>query len=150
MAKSDNYQLQSDTKGMWWDIMLYLPTVCGLGIGGAITWNSGSQGMAYVLLFLTFFFLYQGIHRLSGRLMFLGTSPVFLEVSKSAVKIGLKNQERVELVKDLRYFSDYAGKSFGLTGMDLQGAKRQYVFHKGQFVSEQEFKKIGTFLKVFG
>lgn len=149
MARSNHYALQSDTRGMWWDILLYLPTVIGLAVAGALSWHNGNQSMAYVLLFLTFFFLYQGIHRLSGRLMFLGTSPVYLEVSKQSVQIGLKNQERVELVKDVRYFSDYAGKSFGLTGMDLQGKKRQYVFHKGQFCSVEDFDKIGTFLKVF-
>jgi len=149
MARADLYQLQTDNKGMLWDVLLYLPTVTGLGVGGAIFWNSGSQSLAYLLLFLTFFFLYQGLHRVSGRLMFLPTSPISLEVSKQTVSIQLKNNEKVDLVKDVRYFSDYAGKSFGLTGMDLQGRKRQYVFHKGQFQAEADFQRIGSFLKVF-
>ncbi len=134
---------------MLWDIMLYLPTVGGLGAGGAIFWNNGSQGLAYLLLFLTFFFLYQALHRISARMMLLPTAPVSLEISKQSVAIQLKNNEKVSLVKDVRYFADYAGKSFGLTGMDLQGRKRQYVFHSGQFRAEEEYKRAGAFLKVF-
>ena len=61
----------------------------------------------------------------------------------------LRSGESVELVKNVRYYSDYAGKSFGLTGMDTAGAQRKYVFHKGQFQDQSDFNKIGGLLKVF-
>ena len=99
--------------------------------------------------FLACFFFYQGIHRVLGRLMLLPQSPVSLDVSKQRVVMRLRNGETVELVKDLRYFSDHAGKSFGLTGMDMGGVKRQYVFHKGQFESDVAFRSVGGALKVF-
>ncbi len=134
---------------MVWDALLYLPTVAGLGAGGAVFWHNGSQSLAYLLLFLTFFFLYQGLHRISGRMMLLPTAPVTLEISKQQVLIQQKNSDKITLVKDVRYFADYAGKSFGLTGMDLQGRKRQYVFHRGQFRGDEDFKRAGAFLKVF-
>lgn len=149
MARADVYQLQTDNQGMIWDALLYVPTVAGLGVGGAIFWTSGSQSLAYLLLFLAFFFLYQGLHRISGRMMLLPTAPVSLEISRQQILIQQKNSDKVTLVKDVRYFADYAGKSFGLTGMDLQGRKRQYVFHRGQFRGDEEFKRVGAFLRVF-
>jgi hypothetical protein len=39
-------------------------------------------------------------------------------------------------MKDIRFFADQAGKSFGLTGLDAMGSKRQYVFHRKQFTEE--------------
>lgn len=149
MASSNKYEIQPDNKGMWWDVALYVPTVVALGTGAAMTWHSGNQNFTYLLSFLTFFFLYQGVHRIAHRLRVLPSSPVTLEVSKQRVLIRQRNGENVELVKDVRYFSDMAGKSFGLTGMDLQGRKRQFVFHRGQFQGDAEFKQVGSYLKVF-
>lgn len=149
MANSNKYEILADNKGMLWDLALYLPTVTALGTGAAMTWHSGNQSMTYLLSFLAFFFLYQGVHRIANRLRLLPGSPMALEVSKQRILVRQKNGDSIELVKDVRYFSDMAGKSFGLTGMDLQGRKRQFVFHKGQFQGEAEFKRIGSFLKVF-
>ena len=149
MAKSDHFELGQDQKGILWDLLMYVPTVAGLGVGAAIFWHGESQGFSYLLFFLACFFFYQGLHRVSGRLMWLPSSPVALEVSKQRVQLRLKSGEVVELVKDLRYFSDYAGKSFGLTGMDMAGAKRQYVFHKGQFKNINDYERVGSALKVF-
>ncbi|NOX43598.1 MAG: hypothetical protein GXP19_07690 [Gammaproteobacteria bacterium] len=150
MAKQEQFQLLQDRKGMIWDIALYLPTVSGLGIGASIFWyGNDNQNLSYLLLFLACFFLYQGVHRILGRLMLLPTAPVVLDISKKRVLLKLKNGENTELVKDLRYYSDYAGKSFGLTGMDMKGEKRQFVFHKGQFGDEENFKRIGAALKIY-
>jgi hypothetical protein len=149
MAKAEYFELGQDQKGIVWDLLMYVPTVTGLGAGAAIFWHGDSQGLAYLLFFLACFFFYQAMHRILGRLMLLPSSPVGLEVSKQKVQLKLKNGDTIELVKDLRYFSDYAGKSFGLTGMDMTGAKRQYVFHKGQFGNAGMFEKVGGALKIF-
>ena len=149
VAKSEVHQLQQDKKGITWDALMYIPTVSGLGIGAVMFWYDQNQNLAYLLFFLACFFFYQGIHRVLGRLMLLPQSPVSLDVSKQRVVMRLRNRDTVELVKDLRYFSDHAGKSFGLTGMDMGGVKRQYVFHKGQFESDDAFKNVGVALKVF-
>lgn len=147
--KSEHFQLIQDRRGMLWDIILYLPTVGGLATAASIFWYSENQNLAYLLFFLACFFLYQGIHRVLGRLMLLPTAPVALDVTKKRVLLELRNGNKSELVKDLRYYSDYAGKSFGLAGMDLVGKKRQFVFHKGQFTNEESFKKIGSVLKIY-
>jgi hypothetical protein len=81
--------------------------------------------------------------------MLLPNAPVVLDVNKQRVLLELRNGNRVELIKNVRYFSDYAGKSFGLTGLDTSGVKRQYVFHKGQFNDQTEYQKLGGVLKVF-
>lgn len=149
MAKSEIYELEQDRKGITWDIFMYVPTVAGLGIGSSVFWYGQNQGLAYLLFFLACFFFYQGLHRVLGRLMLLPKSPVMLDISKQRVLMKLRNGETVELVKNLRYFADHAGKSFGLTGMDMAGSKRQYVFHKGQFASEEAYKNAGVALKIF-
>jgi hypothetical protein len=148
-VKSETFELGRDTKGVTWDALMYVPTVAGLGIGASIFWYGQNQGLAYLLFFLACFFFYQGVHRVLGRLMLLPTSPVKLDISKQRILLTLRNGETVELVKDLRYFSDHAGKSFGLTGMDMTGAKRQYVFHRGQFADATAYGKAGASLKVF-
>lgn len=149
MAKSEVFELGQDRQGVIWDALMYVPTVGGLGAGAFIFWYDQNQGLAYLLFFLSCFFFYQGLHRVLGRLLLLPQSPVLLDVSKLRVLLKLRNGETIELVKDVRYFSDHAGKSFGLTGMDLAGAKRQYVFHKGQFADVAAFGKVGALLKVF-
>jgi hypothetical protein len=128
---------------------MYVPTVAGLGVVGFMFWFDQNQSLAYLLFFLACFFFIQAAHRILGRLMLLPTAPTTLDVSKKRVALRLRNSEKIELVKNLRYFSDYAGKSFGLTGIDMNGKQRQYVFHKGQFVDEAAFKSIGDSLKIF-
>lgn len=128
---------------------MYVPTVSGLGIGASMFWFGQNQGLAYLLFFLACFFFYQGVHRVLGRLMLLPNSPVMLDISKQRVLMKLRNGDTIELVKNLRYFADHAGKSFGLTGMDMTGVKRQYVFHKGQFASDEAYKNVGGALKIF-
>lgn len=149
MAKSETFQLDKDRKGVIWDLMMYIPTVTGLGIGATIFWYQPNHALAYLLFFLACFFFYQGLHRVLGRLILLPSAPVRLDINKQRVILELRNGSKVELVKNVRYFSDTVGKSFGLTGLDTGGAKRQFVFHRGQFADENEYKKIGGTLRVF-
>lgn len=149
MAKSEIFELSPDRKGVTWDALMYIPTVLGLGIGAMMFWYDNNQGLAYLLFFLTCFFFYQGLHRVLGRMMVLPQSPVSLDVSRQRVLLAMRNGDVVELIKSVRYFSDHAGKSFGLTGMDVMGGKRQYVFHKGQFAEEAAFGRVRDALKAF-
>jgi len=149
MAKEERYTLVRDTRGIVWDLLMYVPTVAGLGIGASIFWYQPNRPLAYLLFFLACFFFYQGVHRVLGRLVLLPNAPVALDVSKRRVQLELRNGEKVELVKNVRYFSDTAGKSFALSGMDAAGARRQYVFHKGQFTDEGDYQKLGSVLRVF-
>jgi len=149
VAKSELFELSQDRKGVTWDVLMYVPTVTGLGIGALMFWYDGNQGLSYLLFFLSCFFFYQGVHRALGRMQVLPRSPVSLDVSRLRVALALRNGEVIELIKNVRYFSDHAGKSFGLTGMDMMGSKRQYVFHKGQFADDATFGKVGNALKVF-
>ncbi len=149
MAKSEMVKLMQDRKGVTWDAMMYVPTVVGLGVGAFMFWYDKSQNLAYLLFFLACFFFYQGVHRVMGRMLMLPRSPISLDITKQGVSLGMRNGESIELIKNVRYFADHAGKSFGLTGMDMTGAKRQYVFHKGQFADETVFVKVASALKVF-
>jgi hypothetical protein len=149
MAKSERYELSPDKQGVLWDLLMYVPTVSGLAVGAFVFWFKPNHALAYLLLFLACFFFYQAVHRILGRMVLLPNAPKAMDVSKQRVVLELRNGQNVELVKNLRYFSDYAGKSFGLTGMDASGAKRQYVFHKGQFADQKDYNKIGGALKVF-
>jgi hypothetical protein len=129
-------QLRPDTNGVIWDLALYVPTVGFLILWGLKLWfiNDEDQVIfAYGLLFLGFFFLMAGGNRIGRRLLLLPSAPVALDVTRDKVRLQLKGGESVSLIKDVRFFTDYAGKSFGLSGMDAQGASRQFVFHRKQF-----------------
>lgn len=149
MAKSQRYELAQDRKGVTWDLLMYIPTVSGLAIGAFVFWYQPNHALSYLLFFLACFFFYQGLHRILGRLMLLPNTPIALDVNKQRVLLEMRNGKRVELIKNVRYFSDYAGKSFGLSGLDAAGTRRQYVFHKGQFSSQNDYQKLGGVLKVF-
>jgi len=149
MAKSEVFALGQDRRGVLWDVLMYIPTVGGLGGVAGMFWFDGNKSLAYLLFFLAFFFFYQGLHRILQRLVLLPSSPVELDISKQRILLKTRNGAEVELVKDLRYFSDYAGKSFALSGMDMSGSKRQYVFHRGQFADDSAFKKVAAALKPF-
>lgn len=150
MAKSETYALARDNKGVMWDLLLYVPTVIFLFSIGLKLWYGPNKSWSYLLFFMASFFFIAGANRiLSSRLMLMPSSPRSLEVAKEAVTVGLTSGSKVQLVKDLRYFPDYAGKSFGLTGMDLSGQKRQFVFHKGQFSDEGVFRDLRSLLAVY-
>jgi len=150
VAKKTAFQLVPDRRGMLWDLLLYVPTVTVLALIALKLWYGPNQTWSYLLLFLASFFCIAGANRiLSSRMMLLPSSPVVLDASTQRVRVTLRNGEIIELAKNVRFFSDYAGKSFGLSGMDLSGKRRQYVFHRGQFGDEGEFRDLTSRLRVF-
>jgi len=149
VAKQD-YNLAPDRRGAAWDALLYLPVVILLGAYALVLWYQGNQPLSYLLMFLACFMGFIGANRiLSGRLMLLPSAPVALSVSKQHVTLRLRSNDHVSLVKEVRFFSDYAGKSFGLTGLDMSGKKRQYVFHRGQFESTAVYDDAMASLRIY-
>ena len=144
------YDLQQDKQGMIWDLLLYVPTVVFLLSIGLKLWFGPYKNWTYLLLFMASFFFIQGFMRIAkSRLMLLPGSPTALEVGRQRVRLKLHNGEQVELVQEVRYFPDMAGKSLAISGIDLNGKKQQYVLHRGQFSSEGEFKDVRGYLEVY-
>jgi len=142
--------LHKDKIGMWWDLALYVPTVVFLLSIAFKFWYSSNQDWTYILLFAATYFFIAGANRiLKVRLMILPDSPVVFEVNKQRILLELRSKDKVELVKNVRYFADFVGKSFAVSGMDLSGKKKQYVFSRGQFTSDTEFSELREFLKIY-
>lgn len=134
------FDLVQDRKGMVWDLLLYIPTVTALLSIAAKLWFSEDINLAYLLVFLGSFFFIAGANRiLKSRLMLLPSAPIAIEDDKQTAKFVLRNGKNIEIVRNLRYFPDYAGRSFGLTGEDKTGQRFQFVFHKGQFADERTY-----------
>ncbi len=131
--------LHPDRSGMWWDLLLYVPTVGFLLLWGLKLWYVGGDRLyvGYGLMFLGFFFLMVGGNRVMRRLLLTSDSPQEIDVNKERIRMRLKGGDTVALCKDVRFFSDYAGKSFALTGIDNAGMKRQFVFHHKQFAPDE-------------
>ena len=135
---------------MIWDLLLYVPTVIALASITFKLWYDGNKVFAYVLSFMASFFFIVGANRiLTTRLMLLPSSPVALETTKQQLTVLLRDGGRVDLTKDVRFYPDFAGKSFGLSGMDTSGKRRQYVFHRGQFADEAIFKELCSKLNIY-
>lgn len=152
MAESDRrFALVQDRKGMMWDLILYVPTeIALLLLAGKLWYTPAYQTGTYVLLFLATFIGFIAVNRiLKTRMMVLPGAPVALHVNKQRVRLELRGGEQVDLVKGVRFFADFAGKSFGLAGMDMSGKQQQYVFHRGQFADESQFKDVKSFLQVY-
>ncbi|MDH5256929.1 MAG: hypothetical protein OEX07_02945 [Gammaproteobacteria bacterium] len=150
MASQSDFKLVEDKNGLVWDLVLYVPTLIALAILSSKYWYGGDEEISYVLVFLTTFIFLIAFNRIfKTRLMILPSSPVSFSVSKNGVSVVLKNGESVELVKEVRFFTDMAGKSFGLAGVDLEGAKKQFVFHKGQFADTNQFDDSKARLRAF-
>lgn len=148
--KERRYILVQDKKGMIWDLLLYVPTVVFLVAIALKLWFSADKNWSYLLMFLGSFFFFVGANRiLKTRLMILPSAPVALEVGKERVRVELRNGDHVDLVKDVRFFADFAGKSMALTGMDLSGKKQQYVFHRGQFAADNAFDDAKSWLQIY-
>jgi len=141
--------LNKATSGVIWDLILYVPTVGFLLLIGLRYWYTDESSMlGEGLMFLGFFFFIVAANRISKRLLLMPSSPVALDIRKEHIAMVLKNGGKRLLMRDIRYFSDKAGKSFGLTGTDERGSKQQYVFHKGQF-SEDDFNKVSKALALY-
>jgi hypothetical protein len=150
MAAASRFSLVQDRKGMIWDMLLYVPTVIALASISLKFWYDGSKAFSYLLFFLASFFFIVGLNRiLTTRMMVLPSSPVALETSKQQLTVMQRDGGRVDLAKEVRFYPDYAGKSFGLSGMDVAGKRRQYVFHRGQFADESTFKELCSLLNIY-
>ncbi|MDR2195806.1 MAG: hypothetical protein LBE50_04285 [Gallionellaceae bacterium] len=137
------FDLVKDTKGMVWDLLLYVPTVSVLLTMAARFWVNEDVNLAYLLLFLGSFFLIAGANRiLKTRLMMLPSAPVAIEVDNAVARVALRSGAQVEIASGLKFYSDYAGRSFGLTGNDQAGRRQQFVIHKGQFPNPADFQSV--------
>lgn len=133
---------------MVWDLLLYVPTVVALGSIAASFWYGDNQNMAYLFLFLTCFFFIAGFNRvLKTRLMLLPSAPVGMKIGEQSLGLLQRNGIQIDLVKNLRYYPDYSGKSFGISGLDGTGKQMQFVIHKGQFTGLPEFQSAQALLK---
>ncbi len=131
-----------------WDLLLYVPTVVALALISASLWYGNEHNASYLFFFLTCFFFIAGFNRIfKTRLMLLPGAPVALLLGKEGVVVVQKNGVQLNLVKNLRYFPDYANKSFGMSGQEGTGKLMQFVFHKGQFASEDKFSSARDALK---
>lgn len=140
--------LVPDRKGVVWDLLLYVPTVIALASIATSFWFGEDHNLSYLFYFLTCFFLLAGVNRIfKTRLMMFPSSPISLTVADQRIGLEQKSGTQLNLIKDIRYYADYAGKSFGLSGMDGGGKQVQFVFLKGQFRSVEEFDKAQLLLK---
>lgn len=141
-------ELVRDRKGMVWDLLLYIPTVVALASISASFWYGNNHNMGYLFLFLTCFFFIAGFNRIfKTRLMLLPSAPISISVDEQSLGLLQRNGARVDLVKNLRYYPDYAGKSFGISGLDGSGKQLQFVFHRGQFATAEQFGTVQDKLK---
>lgn len=150
MAQETEYRLAQDKRGAIWDLFLYVPTLAVMVLIASQLWFGGNKELTYLLIFMTTIVFFIAFNRIAKtRLMLLPSAPIAFSVSKKGVGVTLKNGGVVSLVKDLRFFADLAGKSIGLVGVDLGGAKHQFVFHRGQFGDDVNFDRSKAQLKMF-
>lgn len=148
MSERKQYNLVADRKGMIWDLLLYIPTVVALVSIATSFWYNENQSMGYLFYFLSCFFLIAGVNRVfKTRLMLFPSAPISFWVVDQGIVLGLKNGTQVNLVKNVKYYSDYSGKSFGLSGLEGSGKQLQFVFHKGQFEAGEDFDSAQLLLK---
>lgn len=146
--KTKQYDLVADRKGMTWDLLLYIPTVIALGTIGMSFWSGNDQNMGYLFFFLTCFFFIAGFNRVfKTRLMLLPSAPVRIVVGEQDLVLFQKNGEQIDLVKNLKFYPDFSGKSFGVSGLNGSGKQLQFVFHKGQFATPEQFESIRDHIK---
>jgi hypothetical protein len=143
MGAARQFALRPDTKGALWDLLLYVPTVLALASVAAKLWFGNEQSLAYLLAFLASFFAIAGANRIfRTRLMLLPAAPVRIDVGADAVCVMQRDGTAIDLVKDQKLYGDLAGRSFGLTGLNREGRRLQFVFHRGQFADDADFTRI--------
>ena len=143
MSSGTRYTLCRDYYGMLWDALLYVPTVSALGVFAVSSFYGDKVPVAYLLGFLACFFLIAGANRiLTTRLMWLPTAPVAIETGPNAADLILKSGEVIRLRRDLKLFRERSGRTFGLTGLNEQGKRCQFVFHRGQFRQDSDFQAV--------
>ena len=143
MSNGTRYTLRRDYRGMFWDALLYVPTVTALAFFAIGSFYDDKVPIAYLLGFLACFFLFAGANRiLTTRLMWLPSAPVAIEIRPGAADLTLKSGELVMLRQDLKLYRDRSGRSFGLTGIDDIGTRKQFILHRGQFAGDADFQAI--------
>jgi len=148
MTEVKQFDLVQDRKGVIWDLLLYVPTVIALTSIGTSFWFGKDHNMGYLLFFLACFFFLAGFNRIfKTRLMLLPSAPVSLRIGEQSVSFLQRNNNQVDLLKGIRYYPDYAGKSFGISGLDGTGKQLQFVFHKGQFADLDQYASAQSLLK---
>ncbi len=144
------FELVPDKQGLIWDLLLYVTTVVALASIGLKLWFTPDQNWSYLLIFLATLFFFIGSNRiLKTRLMLLPGAAVALEIDKTQVLVELKNGERVNLVKNVKFYSEIGGKTFALTGMDVHGKKQQFIFHRGQFPTPSQYEEARSLLEIY-
>jgi hypothetical protein len=142
--------LIQDHKGMVWDLLLYIPTVIALASIAASFWYSDEHNMGYLFFFLTCFFFIAGFNRVfKTRLMLLPSAPISLQIEENSLQLTQRDGTQIYLFKNLRYYADFSGKTFGLAGLDGSGKQLQFVFHKGQFATLVQFDAARDRLKQY-
>jgi hypothetical protein len=147
MAEAAGFDLKRDRDGMLWDLLLYVPTVLALATMALIFWYGGNGSLAYLLSFLASFFFIAGANRVLKRLLLLPSAPVRVEVAPGLIRVVRRDGQRIELLKEQRYFPEYSGKSFGFSGMDRGGQRQQFEMHKGQFADPAQYEAVQAALK---
>ena len=148
MAQGTRFSLKQDRNGMVWDLLLYIPTVTALIAIASNAWYGENPYLAYVTFFLASFFLIAGANRiLKTRLMLLPTSPVAIEADPHRAVLLLRNGQRIELLKNIKLYKEFSGRTFGLSGLNGAGQRLQFVFHKGQFELERDYQALQNTFK---
>lgn len=147
MSAGTRYTLCRDYQGILWDALLYVPTVSALGVFAVSSWYDDKVPLAYLLGFMACFFLIAGANRiLTTRLMLLPSAPVAIEAGSGAADLVLKSGEVIRLRRDVKLFRERSGRTFGLTGLNEQGKRCQYVFHRGQFAQDGDYQAVMSIL----
>ncbi len=148
MNEAVKFDLVQDFKGMVWDMLLYIPTVAVLASLAAKFWYGDEEYLAYLLYFLTCFFAIVGFNRIfKTRLMLLPSAPISVKIDNQAVALLQKNGAQIDIVKKIRFYADFSGRSFGVSGLNGEGKQLQFVFHKGQFATESQYSAVREALK---
>ncbi|MGB8078432.1 MAG: hypothetical protein WCE58_13290 [Gallionella sp.] len=148
MTEAMQFELVKDRKGMIWDLLLYIPTVVALASIATSFWYGDDHNMGYLFFFLACFFFIAGFNRIfKTRLMLFPSAPVSLKAGTQSLALVQRNGVQVDLVKNLRYYPDYSGKSFGISGLNGAGKQLQFVFHRGQFATMDQFESAQGLLK---
>ncbi|HYA66842.1 MAG TPA: hypothetical protein VEE84_09135 [Burkholderiaceae bacterium] len=148
MPATKRFELRPDRKGAIWDLLLYVPTVVALASMGAKLWFGDDRALAYLLSFLASFFFFVGANRiLKTRLMLLPSAPIRVDVGNDAVSIVQRGGASADLVKEQRVYADFSGRSFGISGLNRQGQRLQFVLHRGQFANDTAFAALQEAVK---
>lgn len=147
MAEAAVFDLKRDRDGMWWDLLLYVPTVLALATMALVFWYGGNGSLAYLLSFLASFFFIAGANRIMKRMLLLPSAPVRVEVAPGLIRVVKRDGQRTELVKEQRFVAEYSGKSFGISGLDNTGQRQQYELHRGQFGDAAQYEAAQAALK---